>query len=304
MARDPSERYQDVEGLAGALREAQRQRRVPAAVGLGTMSATVASNAPRRITPRPSVVTLAARQSLMDAPTVPDLPAVRPGTRGAPSPPFPGGSGRNYPPNRFIVLGIAAVLLVAAICGVGATRLLGSGGDTGGGPGGTYSSGLTPTSNGTSYVGGGGFPTQSNSTNTPGVIGSSTPTPFGSPTASPSPTATSTPSSTPPLTFYPTTIVLSGTNCSGLQYIANHGQRTVGWQWLPPSIPGYSYRLNGSTPLNGWPQDLNPRIQPGGTDRLRVIAGSHCPARPVSVTVQDTLGDSYSITLVAGNITP
>ena len=119
------------------------------------------------------------------------------------------------------------------------------------------------------------------------------------PTATP--TATLAPAPVPALTLEPATLILtslSGDNemCGVTQRITNTAGSTVGWSWKSPAISGFLFTLNDHS-LSQWPRDTRPGIAPGESDRLQIMADCNSHHQAETVQVVDTLGMTYTLTL-------
>jgi serine/threonine-protein kinase len=148
-----------------------------------------------------------------------------------------------------------------------------------------------------------------------GALARSTATASTVPTASAVPTATSKPRPTatsaplvppptavpasPPLNLVPSAVTLTASGkktCAATQYIQNQSRQTVGWYWTsaPPQFH-YSLGTGGNLPPGAAPSDKSPGIPAGGYDALTIT--SNCNAPSATVTVFDTQGNKYTVTL-------
>ena len=240
-----------------------------------------------------------------------------------------GGTGRQSRGRRWMLLAALVVVLLAGIGGIGTLTVLSSFGIA---PGLTSSflPGIDPgeataTANATSTSGAATRTAGPNSvpvsTARPGQSPNPGQTPLPGQTPSPgsttAPTATSTTlpapltlsanTSTSPLTLtHPRRTNYCYTASQPLT-ITNTAQQTVGWKWVSNTAAqqaGFTFYLtynNGSTTQKSWPSDTSPGIPPGGSDSVTVGASypyNYANGSSFDITVQDTLGNSYPLTLV------
>lgn len=119
--------------------------------------------------------------------------------------------------------------------------------------------------------------------------------------ATATPTATLAPAPVPALTLAPTTLTLSplssdNETCGVTQRITNTTGSTVGWSWKSPAISGFHFMLNDHA-LDQWPRNMKPGIEPGESDTLQILADCNAHHQPVTIQVVDTLGMTYTITV-------
>ncbi|MBF6589685.1 MAG: serine/threonine protein kinase [Ktedonobacterales bacterium] len=312
MAFGPDERYPNARSFALALRQALAESEGVT----GRLRAVAGARATRRFT-HPSLLprdphTPRDTPGDTDAVTVPLLAAQgRPLSTGAPTTTRQAAIWETRYRSRtehgriWLVLGLAVVLLVGGLGSASLLRVVG--GVSAGGTGDALPPirhQPSPTASRTSGAGGGGlgFPTMTVGTVTIGVISVATPTPDPSPTPTATPpTPSPSPSPSVPLTFSPSPLNLYpyGTGCTATLIITNGATTTVGWEWQPPQIPGYTFHLvNLNNLKQTWPSDMSPGISPSHSDTLRIQASSTpCQALPTSVTVRDSLGNTYTLTM-------
>jgi len=130
-----------------------------------------------------------------------------------------------------------------------------------------------------------------------------TPQSTAAPTPAPTPTPMPTPNSALPLSFSPANlgIVSHGKMCAGQQFITNTGNQTVSWQWqsISPNL-GVTLKWEVNSSLsNTWPpqppQDSG--LGSGGSETLDLSMS--CTQQSYTVTVQDSLGNTYQFMLTS-----
>ncbi len=141
-----------------------------------------------------------------------------------------------------------------------------------------------------------------------------TPTPTTAPTATPTPVpptptpvpptptpAPPTPTATPPtgaqLTFAPITLNQQAQTCSGSEVITNTGSSPVGWSWSqmsPDASADFEYGVDAPTTTSGMPTSAS--VPANGQETLNISLPCSDGAS-YSVTVADTAGNTYTITM-------
>ena len=324
LAKIPAERYSDVRGFAAALHRAILRH--DSSVTDLTLPAGWAEASAETI-PEPALAaTSPTTASALPAPATPASPA-------------PWGQRYRALPvtNRKALVALAAVLvLLIGVCGGSGLALLNhlSGDGSAAGLLSSLSGGSTETSGAspaTTNTAGNGSVSNSDATTGTGAppgggavptVGAGTPLPASaSPTLPPAPgaTATATPPSTPtaiptPLptptsTPGPAPLVLSPSNnsavplnrangyCTGTQTITNVDAMAVSWRWtsVSPTVQFLYYTVGGSS---GWGMPHS-TTAPGATDTLQVSM-SCSRGQTNTVTMTDSLGNSYTFTLTVG----
>ncbi len=268
MARDPNERYPDMNTFMLAL---------------------------RRAISHPVEMSGAFRSAKTLPPATPIWPSQRAETVGM---------GRSSNRRRLMIVALAAVVLAVSLAGAflvfqrsgSVTALTSAIASRLPGASATTTQPATPTgvSPSPTLVPGGVIPTPA--AVTPGMTPQATGTPPAQATATPLGTATPTPVST--LNIAPMPLVLTeqkqGKNmCVGMQTITNNTGQTVGWSWQGPPKPGFHFQIDGRPPVN-WPTMMT-NTPPGGQDTLAVT--SDCKTKSANIVVNDNLGNQYTFSL-------
>ena len=319
MAKDPAQRYPDMKAFAlalrgattgqvnsGALRWTQYTKpEIPAAPGAvaGAAAAAAVGAAPKlgkSLASASSSLILPPQIPLDETskrPTMTHAEALQAGYAGAISEP----QRKRIRPAVYLIMGVSLVLLLALIGAMTMTNAMGL---------------------------------FTNSVGTPPLAAKHTATPALAPTATALPTATATPAPTqtpyvitptpqpppPPqrLSISPNPVTLSKNQYFTYQcatsspiVIGNLDKTVMTWKWTAaqPSISGMNlvWSLNGGSAQTGMPYDSQGIAAYDGstvhTDSLAI--GISCSAfekvAPVTVTMTDSMGRSYTITLTIGN---
>lgn len=272
LARDPSERYPDVQSFSAALDLALRHQ---------TDAAPLPWTAP----------------ALTRTWTVPLLPSslLRTAPKTGRMAHLLRGEGRTRA--RVALTLTLATLLLAGAMGSVLVLLNRAGTSTAGTTGGASNLGVfgagtaTSATSATTSVPTATASAHHDPTATP-VSANATPTP-------PSPAPTPTP--TPTLIIQPMPLVLTPSaqypnTCIATQTITNTTGQSVGWQWQKPAVGGFHFQINGGPEL-GWPTDWSPGIPPGQTDMLSATANCQPQTQSYGILLTDTLGDQYTFVL-------
>lgn len=316
MAKDPAQRYPDMKAFALDLRGAMTGQSQPvnsgalrwtqyakpeSAAAAGAAAAAAASMAPKlgkSLASASSSLILAPQIPLDETskrPTISHEEALRSGYAGVVSEPQ-----RRRRPAMFVMMGAAALLLVALVGAMTVSNALG---------------GLFTNSFGTPPLAG-------KQTATPALAPTATPAPTATATPAPTqtpiyiyvtPNATATPASTQPLSITPSSVTFTTTKTCGPTtpiVISNLDHTKVTWKWTsyqPTSVWSMQWNLNNTGWYYGMPNDSAGIAAYDGSTvhsdslTLRISCSTFNDAAPVKVTMTDSLGRTYSIILKSGN---